>query len=43
MLDCGGRNDHIPTVLLSNLDYISPNETELLRIDPDIDINDPVA
>lgn len=43
MLDCGGRDDHIPEELLKNLDYISPNETELLRIDPDIDINDPAT
>lgn len=27
MLDCGGRDDHIPEELLANLDYISPNET----------------
>lgn len=27
---------------MSNLDFISPNETELLRIDPNVDINNPV-
>ena len=42
ILDCGGRDDLIGPDLLNNLDYISPNETELLRIDPDIDINNPV-
>ena len=27
---------------MENLDFISPNETELLRIDPDVDVNNPV-
>jgi hypothetical protein len=42
MLDCGGRDDPIPSELLANLDYVSPNETEVLRIDPDIDVDNPV-
>ena len=42
ILDCGGRDDEIGPELLENLDYISPNETELLRIDPDVDIKNPV-
>lgn len=42
MLDCGGRDDHIPVQLLENLDYISPNETQVLRIDPDVDVDNPV-
>lgn len=42
MLDCGGRDDHIPVELLANLDYISPNETEILRIDPDVNVDNPV-
>lgn len=41
-MDCGGRDEDIPEGLLSNLDFISPNETELLRIDPNVDINNPV-
>jgi len=32
MLDCGGRDDEIPTELLQNLTFISPNETELSRV-----------
>ena len=32
MLDCGGRDEPIPNDLLANLDYISPNETELERL-----------
>jgi len=31
-LDCGGRDDEIPVELFENLDYLSPNETELERI-----------
>ena len=36
IMDCGGRDDEIPEEMLNYLDYISPNETELLRIDPTI-------
>jgi len=32
MLDCGGRDEDIPNKLLENLDFISPNETELARL-----------
>ena len=42
ILDCGGRDEPLQSDLLANLDYISPNETELLRIDPDIDVSNPV-
>lgn len=42
ILDCGGRDDHIPTELLENLDIISPNETEVLRIDPAVNVDNPV-
>lgn len=39
-LDCGGRDDVIPDELLKDLDFLSPNETELLRIvDQDIDLD----
>ena len=34
MLDCGGRDETLPDELLKNLDFISPNETELLRLLP---------
>lgn len=40
ILDCGGRDDNIPEELLNNITYISPNETELLRIDPTIEIKE---
>lgn len=40
ILDCGGRDDHIPEELLQNLDYISPNQTELARLDPTINLDD---
>ena len=33
ILDCGGRDDNIPNELLDNITYISPNETELKRIE----------
>jgi len=36
ILDCGGRDDPISENLLNYLTYISPNETELLRIDESI-------
>jgi ribokinase len=36
ILDCGGRDDDIPEELLDNITYISPNETELLRLDETI-------
>lgn len=36
ILDCGGRDDDIPEELLNNITYISPNETELLRLDSTI-------
>lgn len=42
VLDCGGRDDILSPELLSNLDYISPNETELLRIDPDVKVDNVV-
>lgn len=32
VLDVGGRDDPFTDELLSNIDYISPNETELERI-----------
>lgn len=32
MLDCGGRDEQISDALLKNLDFISPNETELARL-----------
>jgi sugar/nucleoside kinase (ribokinase family) len=37
MLDCGGTDEEISAELMNNLDFISPNTTELLRIDPTID------
>jgi len=40
ILDCGGRDDPISEDLLKNLDYISPNETELARLDPTINLDD---
>jgi sugar/nucleoside kinase (ribokinase family) len=40
ILDCGGRDDPIPQELLQNLDYISPNETELARLDSTINLDD---
>jgi ribokinase len=42
MLDCGGRDDAIPDELMRELDIISPNETEILRIDPNINMDDPI-
>jgi ribokinase len=39
MLDCGGSDEEIPKELIENLDFISPNSTELLRIDGTIDEN----
>ena len=36
IMDCGGRDDNIPDEMLDYIDYISPNETELLRIEPTI-------
>jgi ribokinase len=36
ILDCGGRDDPISDELLDNITYISPNETELLRLDSSI-------
>ena len=39
MLDCGGSDEEISVELLQNLTFISPNTTELLRIDPTIDSN----
>ena len=32
MLDVGGRDEPSPDILLENLDFISPNETELARL-----------
>jgi sugar/nucleoside kinase (ribokinase family) len=32
VLDCGGRNDEIPSELLSCIDILSPNSSELERI-----------
>lgn len=32
MLDVGGRDEPSPDLLLENLDFISPNETELARL-----------
>ena len=40
ILDCGGRDDLIPEELLDNITYISPNETELLRLDSSIVIEE---
>lgn len=40
ILDCGGQDVPISDRILSHLTYISPNETELLRIDPTIQIGD---
>ena len=37
MLDCGGSDEEISDELMKNLTFISPNTTELLRIDPTID------
>jgi sugar/nucleoside kinase (ribokinase family) len=39
ILDCGGQDEPISEVILSHLTFISPNETEILRIDPDIRIS----
>ena len=30
--DCGGRDDEMSDELLKNIDFLSPNETELERI-----------
>jgi len=38
ILDCGGSDYPISDELLDNITYISPNETELSRIDPTIEI-----
>lgn len=38
ILDCGGRDDPISDELLDNITYLSPNETELERIDETIKI-----
>jgi ribokinase len=38
ILDCGGRDDPISDELLDNITYISPNETELERLDDTIKI-----
>lgn len=32
VLDCGGRNDPLPSCLLENVDILSPNRSELERI-----------
>lgn len=32
MLDCGGRDEDIPEELLQNIDFISPNQSELKRV-----------
>jgi ribokinase len=40
ILDCGGRDDPIPEELLDNITYISPNETELLRLHSSIVIEE---
>ena len=40
ILDCGGSDDPISEDLLLNLDYISPNQTELARLDPTINLDD---
>ena len=32
-LDCGGQDEPISEKTLNHITYISPNETELLRID----------
>ena len=42
ILDCGGRDDEIPEELLDNITYISPNETELLRLDSSISLSEPI-
>ena len=42
ILDCGGRDDPFPQELLENLDYISPNQTELARLDPTINLDEVV-
>lgn len=42
ILDCGGRDDVIPEELLDNITYISPNETELLRLDSSISLSEPI-
>lgn len=36
ILDCGGSDEEIPESLIKNLTFLSPNETELLRIDSSI-------
>ncbi len=38
VLDCGGQDSPISDELLDNITYISPNETELKRIDSTIEI-----
>jgi ribokinase len=40
ILDCGGQDVPISDRILSHLTYISPNETELLRIDPTMQIGE---
>jgi sugar/nucleoside kinase (ribokinase family) len=40
VLDCGGQDAPISDNTLKHLSYISPNETELLRLDPTIEIGE---
>ena len=40
ILDCGGQDSPISDELLDNITYISPNETELKRIDDSIEIGE---
>lgn len=32
ILDCGGRDEDIPEELILNIDFISPNQSELKRV-----------
>ena len=40
ILDCGGQDEPISEKTLSSITYISPNETELLRIDSSIELGE---
>ena len=40
ILDCGGQDSPISDELLDKITYISPNETELKRIDDSIEIGE---
>ena len=40
ILDCGGQDEPISEETLGHITYISPNETELMRLDPTIKLGE---